>query len=238
MKKYINVSVKRKSMNETEKRILSSLVLGCKRISEILKIARVSKATFHRLIERMVDSGLVLKDVAVKEGYPPPVYYYISEKGKEELRKELKIDEFLIKFEKEEIELKHVLVLNEMINILIFGEKKDFSVEELEYLTTAILSNWIERKNSKLEITKEGWKNIFKFLPSRELQTIQIIKIGKDKIDWSEIMPYLAMITILLKFIGEIIDEIIPVSKKEEFFTKLKSLNVKISEEIREKIFS
>lgn len=70
-------------LNDSEVSIL--ITLGDnhrgKRITEILEKTGISKPTFSRKVKRLIELGLVTKEIRSNEGYPPPVYYRLTEKG-------------------------------------------------------------------------------------------------------------------------------------------------------------
>lgn len=225
-------------MNETEKRILLSLVTNRVRIPEIIKAANISKATFHRVVEEMVKNEYVSKEIAVNQGYPPPVYYSITEKGKEALKKALKVDEFLEKFEKGEIEAIHILVLNHITNLLFYGRGEP-KREELEYEAIAILAGWIESKNDIMVLTKEGWRAIFKYLPTRQLQNLQILLAGRGSVEVDEELEnYLANLTAISQLIAREASSFVPEKRGFEFEMMVRERMAKLEKEIEKKIGS
>ncbi len=220
-------------MNETERRILLSLITGHRRIPEIIKAAKISKATFHRVVEDMVKNGLVSKDVAVNQGYPPPVYYSITEKGKEALKKALKVDEFLEKFEREEIDTTHLLVLNHITNLLFYGRREP-KREELEYEAIAILSGWMELKNDHFTPTKGGWRAVLKFLPTRQFQDLQMILEGIKHIEIDgELREYLATLVAASMTVAE---EVRVHVSDEEFEEMVRKRFERLKKEIERKV--
>jgi len=70
-------------LTDTEKAILIALSknLDGRRINEILEETGLSKATFMRRVKRLIELGLVTKEIRANEGYPPPVYYKLTEKS-------------------------------------------------------------------------------------------------------------------------------------------------------------
>ncbi len=72
-------------LNDTEEAILIALSknINGRRISEILEETKLSKATFMRHVKRLIDLGLVTKEIRANEGYPPPVYYKLTDKSRE-----------------------------------------------------------------------------------------------------------------------------------------------------------
>ena len=223
-------------MNETEKRILLSLVTNRVRIPEIIKAANISKATFHRVVEEMVKNEYVSKEIAVNQGYPPPVYYTITEKGKEVLKKALKVDEFLEKFEKGEIEAIHILVLNHITNLLFYGRGVP-KREELEYEAIAILAGWIESKNGTIELTKGGWRAIFKYLPTRQLQNLQILLAGLGRVEVDEELEnYIANLTAISQLIAREASSFVPEKRGFEFEMMVKERMAKLEKEIERKV--
>ena len=223
-------------MNETEKSILLSLVTNRVRIPEIIKAANISKATFHRVVEEMVKNEYVSKEIAVNQGYPPPVYYTITEKGKEVLKKALKVDEFLEKFEKGEIEAIHILVLNHITNLLFYGRGVP-KREELEYEAIAILAGWIESKNGTIELTKGGWRAIFKYLPTRQLQNLQILLAGLGRVEVDEELEnYIANLTAISQLIAREASSFVPEKRGFEFEMMVRERMAKLEKEIERKV--
>jgi len=223
-------------MNETEKSILLSLVTNRVRIPEIIKAANISKATFHRVVEEMVKNEYVSKEIAVNQGYPPPVYYTITEKGKEVLKKALKVDEFLEKFEKGEIEAIHILVLNHITNLLFYGRGVP-KREELEYEAIAILAGWIESKNGTIELTKGGWRAIFKYLPTRQLQNLQILLAGLGRVEVDEELEnYIANLTAISQLIARETSSFVPEKRGFEFEMMVRERMAKLEKEIERKV--
>ena len=70
-------------------KIMIALWDGEKRPQDILRVAMVSKATFHRVVEMAIQEGLLQKRYDPTK-YPPRVYYSLTEKGKIRLKEELK----------------------------------------------------------------------------------------------------------------------------------------------------
>jgi DNA-binding MarR family transcriptional regulator len=72
-------------LTDTEKTILIALSknLDGRRINEILRETGLSKATFMRHVKRLIELGLVTKEIRANEGYPPPVYYKLTEKSRD-----------------------------------------------------------------------------------------------------------------------------------------------------------
>jgi len=70
--------------NDAERSILIALSdsENGKRINEILEITGMSKPTFSRNVKRLIELGLVTKEIRANEGYPPPVYYCLTDKGR------------------------------------------------------------------------------------------------------------------------------------------------------------
>lgn len=77
-------------MLEAGLRIMVVLLDGEKTIRDVLKITGISKATFHRVVEKLIHDGIVLRRYDSTD-YPPRAYYFLTEKGKTEARRKLRL---------------------------------------------------------------------------------------------------------------------------------------------------
>lgn len=216
-----------------EKDTLCLLLTGEFRPTEIIEILNVSRGGFIKSASILVEKGLINKRMVTNQGYPPPVYYSITERGKETLKKALKVDEFLEKFEKEEIETTHLLVLNRLIYLMFF-ERDKVNREEIEHEAIAILAGWLEIRDGDVIITKKGWRAIFKYLPTRQLQNLQILLKGINQVEVDEeLKNYFANLSAISLIT---VEEIRAYLGNEEFESMVQERLGKIRGEIRRKI--
>ncbi len=146
------------------------------------------------------------------------------------------VDDFLEKFEKGEIEAIHILVLNHITNLLFYGRGEP-KREELEYEAIAILAGWIESKNGTIELTKEGWRAIFKYLPTRQLQNLQILLAGRGRVEVDEELEnYLANLTAISQLIAREASSFVPEKRGFEFEMMVRERMAKLEKEIERKV--
>jgi hypothetical protein len=69
---------------ETERIILTELVQSSKRWGELLKSTGISSKTLKKGLDRMIETGDVIRTVE-DQGYPPPVIYSLSKKAQKNI---------------------------------------------------------------------------------------------------------------------------------------------------------
>lgn len=75
----------RTRLNQTDLKILAALREGEKRFSEIIPYVDISTAGLSKALEKLVKLGYIERRQK-NEGYPPPVYYKITEEGLKALK--------------------------------------------------------------------------------------------------------------------------------------------------------
>jgi len=74
-------------LSESELKVLKTLQEGKKRYSELAEEIKMSPGGLTKLLKRLQKEGLIRR-IQENIGYPPPVYYEITEKGRVTLEAE------------------------------------------------------------------------------------------------------------------------------------------------------
>ncbi len=142
---------------------------GKARFSEIVEDIGLSKATVSRNLKLLVEKGLIQRIVDKESNeYPPPVYYQITDKGRQYLKENIDFD-VDIDLKKLEGEYQVLYKLDPITNAVLEGYTKAQNIELADLLKAIIYlfgwgSEYKYMKTGKRELTEEDVFVLSKFL--------------------------------------------------------------------------
>ncbi|AIY90412.1 ArsR/SmtB family transcription factor [Geoglobus acetivorans] len=214
-----------KVLSDSKRKILQLLASGEKTWAELKMKTKLSDPVLAKHLKDLLKIGLIEEKID-REDRRKKIYTLNFEKLKElgRIRKEelnklitiLESENYDKEFEEEKINHELYRALDLLLNFIALDIDVDERLSDL--VLNMVSAGWVKFEDNRLVLTDKGWKIVFEWLPTVQLQHYRVIHTGTEqiKID-DELKDTLSKLYALLLITGEKILDVIPENVKEEF---------------------